>query len=260
MQASTKSEVEKTAGNTRFHERGADGTVVELPLQVNEALENNIISSREIESRFERLVSNEPVLSVRNLKTWFSAEKNFFGGSALVTKAVDDVTFDVYPGETLGLVGESGCGKTTLGRSILQLVPPTDGHVIFEKQELTSLPREEMQKVRRNISILFQDPYSSLNPRLTAGYAIMEPMRVHGIYANDEERREVVSELLHKVNMPADSISRFPHEFSGGQRQRICIARLLALSPRFIICDEAVSALDVSVSGTGIEFIDCIKG
>jgi peptide/nickel transport system ATP-binding protein len=160
---------------------------------------------------------------------------------------VDDVSFDVYPGETLGLVGESGCGKTTLGRTIIRLVEPVSGDIIFKGKSILSLSNQEMKPLRKDIQIIFQDPYSSLNPRMTVGSAIKEPMTVHKLYANDNERKEKVIELMEKTGLKADFYNRYPHEFSGGQRQRICIARALALNPQFIICDESVSALDVSV-------------
>ena len=162
-------------------------------------------------------------------------------------KAVDDVTFDVHEGETLGLVGESGCGKTTLGRTLLRLVPAHGGEVIFDGKNVLNLGQKEMIEMRKHMQIIFQDPYSSLNPRITIGNAIMEPMTVHGVYDNEKQRKEKVLDLLNKVNMKPEHFNRYPHEFSGGQRQRICIARALALNPKFIICDESVSALDVSV-------------
>ncbi len=162
-------------------------------------------------------------------------------------KAVDDVSFNVHEGETVGLVGESGCGKTTLGRTILRLAPATGGQVLFEGRNILDLPNNELKDLRRHMQIIFQDPYSSLNPRMSIGAAIQEPMSVHGIHANEAQRKEKVLELLAKVNMKPEHYYRYPHEFSGGQRQRICIARALALNPKFIICDESVSALDVSV-------------
>ncbi|MBA2408210.1 MAG: ABC transporter ATP-binding protein [Chitinophagales bacterium] len=223
------------------------GQLTELPRNINEVISSNFISAAEIEQRYRGLMQQTPILSVKNLKTYFSKGKNILGKTQGYVKAVDDVSFDVFPGETLGLVGESGCGKTTLGRSILQLIKPTSGEVIFEGKNLVDLPDGEMREVRKHLQIIFQDPYSSLNPRLTVGFAIMEPMKVHGLYDNDKLRRERVFDLLNKVNMPPSSYNRFPHEFSGGQRQRICIARALALNPRFIVCDESVSALDVSV-------------
>ncbi|MGF1926107.1 MAG: ATP-binding cassette domain-containing protein, partial [Bacteroidia bacterium] len=157
------------------------------------------------------------------------------------------ISFEVFPGETLGLVGESGCGKTTLGRSILRLVEPTSGNIIFDGVDLTRLTKSALTKMRRDVQIIFQDPYSSLNPRVTVGNAIMEPLQVHKIFENDVARKAHVLNLLEKVNLKAEHFNRYPHEFSGGQRQRIVIARALALQPKFIICDESVSALDVSV-------------
>lgn len=176
-----------------------------------------------------------------------SRQKELFGKTLDYVKAVDDVSFEVYPGETLGLVGESGCGKTTLGRSILHLIPPTEGSVLYKNRNLEHLSEIEMRPLRRELQIIFQDPYSSLNPRITIGEAIVEPMRFHKIGRNDKERKERALDLLQTVGLEARHFQRYPHEFSGGQRQRICIARALALNPKFIICDEAVSSLDVSV-------------
>ncbi|PSJ71508.1 ABC transporter ATP-binding protein, partial [Sphingobacteriales bacterium UPWRP_1] len=158
-----------------------------------------------------------------------------------------DVSFNVFPGETLGLVGESGCGKTTLGRTILRLAPAYEGSIIYKGKSVLDMSEADLKELRKELQIIFQDPYSSLNPRLTIGNAIMEPMQVHGIYANDKERKDKVIELLETCNMQANHFNRYPHEFSGGQRQRICVARALALNPQFIICDESVSALDVSI-------------
>lgn len=205
------------------------------------------IKPQETAARLQNLVTNPPLIQVNALKTWFPAKKNFFGKTLEYVKAVDDVSFEVYPGETLGLVGESGSGKTTLGRSILHLIPPTEGTVMVENKNLETLSPSEMRRFRREMQIIFQDPYSSLNPRMTIGNAIMEPMRVHKIGTNERERRDRAMELLQTVGLQTLHFQRYPHEFSGGQRQRICIARALALNPKFIICDEAVSALDVSV-------------
>jgi len=182
-----------------------------------------------------------------------------FGNAKEYVKAVDDVSFDVYPGETLGLVGESGCGKTTLGRTILKLVEPTDGQIIFEGKDITHLSVKEMREYRKEMQIIFQDPYSSLNPRITIGEAIMEPMRVHKVFHSDKERKARVMELLRRVDLPEQHFYRYPHEFSGGQRQRICIARSLALNPKFIICDESVSALDVSVQAQVLNLLNELK-
>lgn len=195
----------------------------------------------------EEKIEKPPVLQLKNVCKYYPVKHGIFSFSKEVVKAVDDISFDVHPGETLGLVGESGCGKTTLGRTILQLIRPTSGEIIFEGKNLAPLAEKELRPIRKNLQIIFQDPYSSLNPRMTIGDAIMEPMKVHHLHGNNSSRKEKTIELLSKVQMKPEHFNRYPHEFSGGQRQRICIARALALEPRFIICDESVSALDVSV-------------
>ncbi len=227
--------------------REENGQIIELPTSVSEAINAQVISKAETDARRERLLTGKTLLEVKNLKTWFPSKKNFFGKTTDWVKAVDDVSFNVQEGETLGLVGESGCGKTTLGRTILRLAPAESGEILFEGKNLLDMNASDLKDMRRHMQIIFQDPYSSLNPRMTIGNAIQEPMSVHGIYENEKVRKEKVIELLEKVNMKPEQYSRYPHEFSGGQRQRICIARALALNPRFIICDESVSALDVSV-------------
>ena len=223
------------------------GEIIEKHTSVEEAINAVVISEEATLARRNRVLSGKPILQLKNLQTWFSTSKDFFGKTTDYVKAVDDVTFDVYEGETLGLVGESGCGKTTLGRTILRLVPAHGGEIVFDGKNILDLNNRDMKEMREHMQIIFQDPYSSLNPRITIGSAIMEPMTVHGIYANEKERKEKVIDLLGKVNMKPEFFNRYPHEFSGGQRQRICIARALALNPKFIICDESVSALDVSV-------------
>jgi len=210
-------------------------------------LEINSFTDDEIELRRHQLYTQRPLLQVKNLCTWYPVKKGLFGKTTSYVKAVDHISFEVFPGETLGLVGESGCGKTTLGRSILRLVEPTSGEIIFDGTDMLNLNRTQLRKMRKDVQIIFQDPYSSLNPKITVGNAIMEPLQVHQIFSNDKERKSHVLHLLEKVNLLPEHFDRYPHEFSGGQRQRMVIARALALQPKFIICDESVSALDVSV-------------
>ncbi len=235
------------------------GEMIESKQSVEEVTNRLIVSKPEREAAHKLLYSKEPILQIKNLKTYFPIKKGIFGKAKDFVKAVDDVSFDVYPGETLGLVGESGCGKTTLGRAVLRLVEPTGGDVIFNGINITTLDQKKLRDLRKDIQIIFQDPYSSLNPRITIGQAIMEPMQVHGILENDKARKERVVELLQRVNMNESHFYRYPHEFSGGQRQRICIARALALKPKFIICDESVSALDVSVQAQVLNLLNELK-
>lgn len=216
-------------------------------MAVAHLLGSNAYTAVEIAERRKNLYAQTPILQVRNLCTWYPVKKGLFGKPTEFVKAVDDVSFEIFPGETLGLVGESGCGKTTLGRSILRLVEPSSGTLLFEGTDMLSLNKTALRKMRREVQIIFQDPYSSLNPRLTVGNALMEPLQVHGLFVNDQQRKAHVLELLERVDLKAEYFNRYPHEFSGGQRQRIVIARALALQPKFIICDESVSALDVSV-------------
>ena len=201
----------------------------------------------------------EPILRVENLKVWFPIKKGILGRTVDHVRAVDDVSFDVYPGQTLGLVGESGCGKTTTGRAILRLIEPTAGRVVFQGRDLATMPRPELRQIRRDLQIIFQDPYSSLNPRQTVGQCSTEPMLVHGLGDSDKDRRDRCAALLDEVGMLPEHMNRYPHEFSGGQRQRICIARTLSLQPKFIICDESVSALDVSVQAQVLNLLNDLK-
>ena len=203
--------------------------------------------------------SGEPLLKVENLKVYFPVKKNFLGKILREFKAVDDVSFTVNKGETLGLVGESGCGKTTLGRALIRLIAPTSGNILFNGKNIAHIADEQLRKMRKDIQIIFQDPYGSLNPRLTIGQAINEPMKIHEILPTEKQRKEKIMELLQKVDLKPDFFNRYPHEFSGGQRQRICIARALSLDPDFIICDESVSALDVSVQAQVLNLLNELK-
>ncbi len=216
-------------------------------------------SMEERKKRLETLFSGEKILSVQEVKTWIPIKKNLLGKPLAFLKAVDGVSFDIYKGETLGLVGESGCGKTTLGRTLLRLTQIHSGSVFYKGVDITSLSSIQLRNLRKDIQIIFQDPYSSLNPRIRIGKAIMEPMKVHGIGKNTQDRKERVMLLLEKVGLERTHFDRYPHEFSGGQRQRICIARSLALEPRLIICDESVSALDVSVQATVLNLLNDLK-
>lgn len=198
------------------------------------------------------------LVSVRNLKKYFPIRRGVFRRHVGDVRAVDGVSFDIYRGETLGLVGESGCGKSTAGRAILQLLAPTAGQVFFKGQELTAMRRGELRKMRRNLQIIFQDPYASLNPRMTVGKTVSEPLDIHGI-GNAASRRERVRELLRLVGLDPNFIGRYPHEFSGGQRQRIGIARALTTNPEFIVADEPISALDVSIQAQVVNLMDDLK-
>ncbi|WCL80053.1 ABC transporter ATP-binding protein [Saprospira sp. CCB-QB6] len=201
----------------------------------------------------------KPLLEVENLSTYFPKERNFFGQPKSYLKAVDGVSFSLYPGEVLGLVGESGSGKTTLGRSLLRLQACQADKLCFDGHDLLNLSPQKLRKLRPQMQIIFQDPLAALNPRQKIGQAIEEPMRLHGILPSKLERRKRVEELLEQVGLSADQYSRYPHEFSGGQRQRICIARALALRPRLIVCDESVSALDVSVQAQVLNLLLDLK-
>ena len=242
-----------------FMTESSDGIMETVDKTVEEVIQDVIISPAEIKARHEKLYAQEPLLRLENVKTWFPIRKGLFSKVVDHVRAVDDVSFDVYPGETLGLVGESGCGKTTLGRTILRLVEPTGGHMFFKDQDIAALDRNALRDLRRKIQIVFQDPYSSLNPRITIGSAIMEPMQVHKLHGSDDERRRKTRELLERVNLDPDHFNRYPHEFSGGQRQRICVARALAVNPEFIICDESVSALDVSIQAQVLNLLNELR-
>ena len=236
-----------------------EGKMFEKEAKVSEIIEKLEVKLEAERQRKKELYNQEPVLKVKNLKTYFPIQAGVFRKTIGHVKAVDDVSFEVYPGETLGLVGESGCGKTTLGRSILKLIEPTSGEIFYSGKAVHELSTAELRPLRKEMQIIFQDPYSSLNPKLTIGEAIMEPMKVHKVEDNDKQRKEKAVDLLETVGLSETVFKKYPHQFSGGQRQRICIARSLALSPQFIICDESVSALDVSVQAQVLNLLNDLK-
>jgi peptide/nickel transport system ATP-binding protein len=207
----------------------------------------------------KKMYAAQPIMEIKDLLTEFVIDKTLLGKTKNSLKAVNHVSLDIYKGETIGLVGESGCGKTTLGRTLLGMIEAQSGSIIYKGKEVRNFNRRQMKKFRREVQIIFQDPYSSLNPRLTIGQAIMEPMTVHKIGANAKERKQKVIELLERVGMEEKQFNRYPHEFSGGQRQRIVVARTLALQPELIVCDESVSALDVSVQAQVLNLLNELK-
>ncbi len=222
-------------------------------------IDDTFITQSERSLFHKKLYSSDPILITEGINTVFTTKRNIAGKPIKQYKAVNNVSFEVYPGETLGLVGESGCGKTTLGRTILRLIEPSSGNTIYKNIQVNNLKADDLRNLRKKMQIIFQDPYSSLNPRITIGEAIIEPMRIHKLHGNDNSRRAKVSDLLQKVGLEASHYGRYPHEFSGGQRQRICIARALAVEPEFIICDESVSALDVSVQAQVLNLLNDLK-
>lgn len=225
---------------------------------INETIDSTIYTDEERNAFHQKIYKCPPLLEIVNLHKDFISNASWFSKPAIV-KAVNDVSFKIYEGETLGLVGESGCGKTTLSRTILQLEKATSGSILYKGTDITKLSKSAFKKLRKEIQIIFQDPFSSLNPRITVGNAILEPMKVHHILNSNNERKEYVCNLLEKVGLEASHFNRYPHEFSGGQRQRIGIARAIALQPKLIICDESVSALDVSVQAQVLNLLNQLK-
>ncbi len=225
---------------------------------LNETSQTDVITPEERVKKHSLLYSQPPLLEVNNVEKTYISKSGIFGKTRSV-KAVDDVSFAIYEGETLGLVGESGCGKSTLGNAILQLDKATAGKILYKGVDITSLKGRHLRQLRKEIQIIFQDPFASLNPRLTVGEAILEPMTVHGLYGSKKERKEKVLELLERVGLNEDQYNRYPHEFSGGQRQRIGIARTIALQPKLIVCDESVSALDISVQAQVLNLLNELK-
>jgi peptide/nickel transport system ATP-binding protein len=226
---------------------------------LNNDIPHKVITTTQRKKNHDKIYSKASILEIKHLATYFNTSKSWFSKSDNLVKAVDKVSFKIYKGETLGLVGESGCGKTTLGRTILRLEKSQSGQVLYKGKDILKLNAKELKKVRKDIQIIFQDPYSSLNPRIPAGEAIIEPMRVHSLYNSYKERKEKVLELLRQVGLDEASFNKYPHEFSGGQRQRIGIARAIALEPKIIICDESVSALDVSVQAQVLNLLNNLK-
>ncbi|TGV03766.1 ABC transporter ATP-binding protein [Flavivirga rizhaonensis] len=225
---------------------------------LNNTTSNDVITTEQRKLQHKKLYNKAPLLEVINVEKeyisksgWFTKPESF--------KAVNDVSFKLYEGETLGLVGESGCGKSTLGNAILQLDKATAGQILYNGTDITKLPNSEIKKLRKDIQIIFQDPYSSLNPRIPVGEAIIEPMKVHNLFNSDSERKEKAIDILNRVGLPEDYFDRYPHEFSGGQRQRIGIARTIALQPKLIVCDESVSALDISVQAQVLNLLNELK-
>lgn len=225
---------------------------------LNNSVASEIVTKKERESKHKKIYKEEPLLEIENV------DKEYFNKSGLFKKsdtfkAVDNVSFKLYPGETLGLVGESGCGKSTLGNAILQLDKATSGQILYKGKDISNLSKSETRKLRKDIQIIFQDPFSSLNPRMPVGKAILEPMKVHKLYNSDKKRKEKVLDIFKQVGLSENYFYRYPHEFSGGQRQRIGIARTIALNPKLIICDESVSALDISVQAQVLNLLNDLK-
>lgn len=246
--------------NFRYEKLPTVAEFLEKENTTNEIIESHkIISQEERNQSLSKLYDTEPILKINNLEKLFVVRNSSLFSKPAYFKAVDNVSFNVYRGETVGIVGESGCGKTTLGRTILQLTKSTSGSVIYKNRDLALIKKSELKHLRKEIQIIFQDPYSSLNPRISIGEAIVEPMRVHGIESNEKARRDKAKFILDRVGLSASHFERYPHEFSGGQRQRICIARALALNPELIICDESVSALDVSVQAQVLNLLNELK-
>ena len=226
---------------------------------VQDILSKLTVKPEERKAAHAKLYASDKIITIKNLNKVYKLRKRKLFEKQQFLHALKDVNLDIYEGETLGLVGESGCGKTTLGRTLLRLIEPSSGEVCFRGKNLVRLPSSELREMRKDLQIILQDPYSSLNQRLTIGEALMEPMRVHGILHNDKERKKRVIELLERISLNESHFYRYPHEFSGGQRQRISIARALSVNPKFIICDESVSALDVSVQAQVLNLLNELK-
>ncbi len=226
---------------------------------IEERIINEEYTAQQRANFHKKIYNNKPLLEVKNLATYFNSGKSWFFGKETIVKAVDTISFQLFEGETLGLVGESGCGKTTLGRTILHLEKATKGEFFYKQKDITNLSNKELKNFRKEVQIIFQDPFSSLNPRIPVCEAIMEPMKVHGVLNSNSERKKYVLDILQRVGLLEEHFYRYPHEFSGGQRQRIGIARAIVLKPKLIICDESVSALDVSVQAQVLNLLNKLK-
>lgn len=247
--------------NIKFLPQVEDFVLVErtkLKVENDLPFEKVFISEENRQARLEKLKNSATILETKNLSTWYPTSKSFFGKTTHWFEALNNVSLTIKQGETLGIVGESGCGKTTLGKSIVGLADITKGEILYNGKSLASMTKAEKLACKKDVQIIFQDPYSSLNPRISIGQAIKEPMDVHGLHAT-KDRKSLAIELLEKVGLSGAQYNRYPHEFSGGQRQRICIARALAVSPKLIICDESVSALDVSVQAQVLNLLVSLR-
>jgi peptide/nickel transport system ATP-binding protein len=226
---------------------------------IENTVDKSIYTKKERSAFHQKIYAKKPFLEIRNLKKEYVGNKTWWFQKNSVVKAINDISFELYEGETLGLVGESGCGKSTLGRTLVHLEKATSGQIFYQEKDITQLSEREKKSIRKDIQIIFQDPFSSLNPRLMVGEAILEPMKVHQLYSSTSERKAKVLEILEKVGLAPEHYNRYPHEFSGGQRQRIGIARAIALQPKLIVCDESVSALDVSVQAQVLNLLNDLK-
>ena len=254
-----KLKLRRLATRNSFMEVDEDGLLCDIDISIEEVLNNLKLSKTEIEQSNKKIYASKTIFEVKNLSKIFVKKRTLLGKTLVKIKALDNINLKVFEGESLGIVGSSGCGKTSLGRAMLKLIRINSGQIIYNGKDITNLSPRKMSFLRKDMQIIFQDPYSSLNPKIRVGNAILEPMKIHKILNNDLERKEEILNLLKKVGLKEEHYNRYPHEFSGGQRQRICIARAIALKPKFILCDESVSALDVSVQAEVLNLLKELK-